>query len=29
VRSELVQFREQEDARTRVIGDANDHALWP
>jgi hypothetical protein len=29
VRSELVQLREQEDARTRVIGDANDHALWP
>ncbi|HEY1905699.1 MAG TPA: hypothetical protein VGG91_06640 [Myxococcaceae bacterium] len=29
VRSELAQLREQEDARTRVIGDANDHALWP
>ena len=29
VRSELAQVREQEDARTRVIGDPNDHALWP
>jgi len=29
VRGELAQLREQEDARTRVIGDPNDHALWP
>jgi len=29
VRSELAQVREREDVRTRVIGDANDHALWP
>ena len=29
VRSELAQVREQEDARTRVIGDPNEHALWP
>lgn len=29
VRTELAQVREQEDARTRVIGDPNEHALWP
>ena len=29
VRSQLAQLREQDDARTRVIGDPNDHALWP
>ena len=29
VRGELAQVRNQEEARTRLIGDANDHALWP
>jgi TolA-binding protein len=29
VRREFAQIREQEDARGRVIGDPNDHPLWP
>ena len=29
LRSELAKVQEQEDARVRVIGDPNDHPLWP
>jgi hypothetical protein len=29
MRRDLAQLREQEDARTRVIGDPNVHSLWP
>lgn len=29
MRRELAQIQEQEDARARVIGDPNDHPLWP
>jgi TolA-binding protein len=29
LRREFAQIREQEDARGRVIGDPNDHPLWP
>jgi hypothetical protein len=29
MRKELARLREEEDARARVIGDPNDHPLWP
>jgi len=29
MRKELARLREEEDARTRVIGDPNSHPLWP
>jgi hypothetical protein len=29
MRKELARIREEEDARARVIGDPNDHKLWP
>jgi len=29
MRKELARIREEEDARARVIGDPNEHKLWP
>ena len=29
MRRELARLREEEDARVRVIGDPNNHPLWP
>jgi TolA-binding protein len=29
MRGELARLREEQDARARVIGDPNDHPLWP